>query len=160
MKRLAIIVAALATFPGTGLGQEADSVRVPTRWQAYTNCAPLYIRPLLTGEHVQGLSLESITRPTRSRLRSARLYSDTLSVPYVLVHVHSWSETLFHVSLGLVKELYDPLADDWSWADSWETSWITYSTAFVVQRLMEMADYFIDEYLRVNAEACRSRGGA
>lgn len=61
MKRLAITVAALATFPGTGLSQEGDSLRIPTRWQVYTNCAPPHVHPLLTGgEHINGLSLESI----------------------------------------------------------------------------------------------------
>ena len=64
----------------------------------------------------------------------------------------------FHVRGELFKKLYDPLSDEAGEASVW---WMSITgthgrdPGYVRQSVSRIMDKFIDEYLRVNATACR-----
>ncbi len=146
---------AQAVFPLVGLAQRTPEEEVD-RFQLFTNCAPLDLLVVVEGDALDGLTQESTTRAVRSRMRTARLY-DEEAAPYLSVHIHVVGAA-FSRSVRLRKRVFDPHSGVRQWATTWETS----STgthgrtggSFVLSKLSEDMDLFLDEYLRVNEAAC------
>lgn len=113
-----------------------------------------------------GLRKEDIETAVRSRLRAARLYLDINAAPTlaVFVHVHG---SAYSVDVEFWKFVEDETT--WSkmpkglnrlhgFAPTWEKGALgthggDYS--YVLSAVGRYADKFIDEYLRVNEDACK-----
>lgn len=120
-----------------------------------------------------GLTEEAIKVAVRSRLRSARIYYDVsarslfrrsyLGRPqnfkrplflYISVHVVG---AAFSVGVSLKKDFRDASSGETGSATTWETgSTGTHGRSgnYILSSVSRHMDKFIDEYLRVNAEAC------
>ena len=107
------------------------------------------------------LSVETVKTSVRSRLRAARLYTeedyrdDGLARPLLYVNVTS-IDRAFRIDFQFNKWTFDPLSDFSSFA---AITWKSGSTGvggstYIFSTLSQYTDQFIDEYLRVNAEAC------
>lgn len=115
---------------------------------------------LQDNDNDSGLTDEEITVAVRSRLRSARLYGDEGLGPYLHVYVQVF-RNVFSVRLSFRKFLEDTGNSDvvplFGFADTWSTGSIgTYGgdRHFILSQVSGSMDRFIDEYLRVNADAC------
>ena len=105
-----------------------------------------------------GLTKERIETLVRSRLRAARLYETGISTPFLYVNVLVVAEA-YSAAFGLVKEVTDHNSKqmDSGLARTWYLGGIGthgQDAGFILQHVSEYTDHFIDEYLRVNAEAC------
>ena len=137
----------------------AEDVSEYDRFRLWNNCQPLTF-VVQTDQDPKGGVFESITTAVRSRLRAARLYrADAQYSPAYLNAILTIGEgNLFRVGIELHKFLKDEanaISGDWdaiSWASS---SFGVYdSPGYVVAAMSEIMDKFIDEYLRVNTDAC------
>lgn len=106
-----------------------------------------------------GLTKEAITVAARSKLRAARLYRTDPGTPFLFVRVHV-VRTAFHISVDYIKWVEDSVSGVSRPARTWErlstgthrrdASYASYILSAVSQKM----DEFIDEYLRVNRNAC------
>lgn len=135
----------------------ADDFR--ERWDRFrllNECQPVDLSVGVEGDAEEfGLSEEMVATAARSRLRAASLY-DQNSYPYVLVYVHIAARA-FSVSLEFNKLLYDEISEQAFSATTWSTgSTGTHGSdaQYVLSSVYRHTDKFIDEYLRVNEEAC------
>ena len=102
-----------------------------------------------------GLTKSAIETAVRSRLRAARLYDDSLrpsSYLYVNINVVG---PAFSIRVGYNQEMVS--AGGWGVAPTWETG-VTGTHgkdgSYILSDVSMKMDRFIDEYLRVNADAC------
>lgn len=135
------------------------------RFRLWNKCTPLRIA---TSEYSKeankmGLTEKAILSAVRSRLRAARIYTDKEVHPpsFLAVKVTIGEGGIFNVAVELNKYLQDDfneISDYWR-AVTWQTSSFgTHggSASYVLSVLSQKMDTFIDEYLRVNAPACKS----
>ena len=116
-----------------------------------------------------GLRKADIETAVRSRLRAARLYLDINAAPVLVVFVHVHGSA-YSIDLEFWKVVEDK--SSWSrmlkgidrlygFASTWETGNIgTHggNSGHVLSAIGRYTDKFIDEYLRVNAPACKGEG--
>ena len=117
------------------------------------------------------LKREEVKAAARTRLQDAQLYNPT--------HPHSVSSYLqltldlkkdtFTIKPSYMKWVVDPASSGSSFVITWELDWLDDNGLFMVPRshsgdpgyilywVSEHTDKFIDEYLRVNADACAHR---
>ena len=103
-----------------------------------------------------GLTKEEITVAVRSRLRAAQLYKESHTLfrfLYVKVNV---AKLAFTIDFSLVKWAKDMFENE-----GYTTTWTVDSfgthgknPSFILSLVSRHTDSFIDEYLRVNADAC------
>ena len=94
----------------------------------------------------------------RSRLRAARIYEtdENKSTPYFgMVLIHS-KNTAFVLEMAFTKWLYDPISDYTFAAATWTEldGGATTNWEGIRSTISRFTDKFIDDYLRVNADAC------
>ena len=157
---LPTVALALALAPTSSASDELD------RFQLWNDCAPvsLLVEGLQdTGKSID-LSKRRIETAVRSRLRAARIYSDewhtnpikSLGKPYVYVNVNI-AGPAFGLQISLWKSVTDQLSGQKGAAMTW-TSGATgthrRNAGYILSAIGEHTDIFIDEYLRVNADAC------
>ena len=172
----AALGAALLSTPA-GAGDVTD----PDRFQLWSECQPvsLTVEDLSEDAAEIGLTKEAIEVAVRSRLRGARIYGDGdkgIGNLYVRVSVNGKAASLevrFQKvvidALRLIRRFPSKainLRDEFSelenahitnLAATWETGAIgTHGndSGFILNAVGQHTDQFIDEYLRVNAEAC------
>ena len=110
------------------------------------------------GENVAkiGLTEKAVEAATRSRLRTARLYDDDRTTPWLGVFAEV-AGTGFTIEIDYFKRVHD-LYGNPGYATSWSFGGAgTHgnSSVFVLGGISQYVDQFIDEYLRVNADACK-----
>lgn len=135
----------------------AEEVTDSDRFQLWNNCQPmdLLVEDVDDDGAQIGLTRESIEVAVRSRLRSARLYDpDATEYLYVSATVIPHA---FTVDAEYSKWLYDARIDDQGYAATW--SWGSVgkhdnNKGYILSDVSEMTDQFIDDYLRVNSDAC------
>jgi len=141
--------------------QDEDFQTRYDRFRLYTACSPVELLVTVEGEtdDVRGLTEQSIEIAVRSRLRSARIYTDDGLGMYIHAHIIV-AGLAFSASVDLRKELSDPFSGEWMFATTWGSS----STGthgrdaqYLRGVLSEHVDRFIDDYLRVNEAACANR---
>ena len=151
----------LAAFMATGLlGRatplSADEINWVDRFQLGNVCEPvdLIVEAIDRNEKAVGLTYESIITTVRARLRAARLYHSD-SRPYLYVNVHALPPA-FAVRVAFYKPLSDPISGWNTVAITWEKAVIGKGADadYILSRVAQLTDKFIDEYLRVNAPAC------
>lgn len=160
MKRL-VIAAALVALPALAAVFSAAESNAADDFQLWNACRPtdLLVEGLDNDAAEIGLTKERIETLARSRLRAARIYGNILPGPsetylYVRVSVVSRAVT---TSVEFKKSLFDPISEESNYASTWQSGSVgTHGedAGFILQDLSEHVDKFIDEYLRVNAEAC------
>ena len=107
-----------------------------------------------------GLTEDAIEVAVRSRLRAARLYSEDY-------HETAWSHLYVNVNVvdsafGIGVEYRKDVKDLATTLELPATTWDRGSAGthgqnpnFILSNVVQYADAFIDEYLRVNADACK-----
>ena len=105
-----------------------------------------------------GLTKEAIETAVRSRLRAARLYdADARSYLYVRVSVVvSVVGGGFNVEVDYNKPVVDPASGQSNYASTWDEGGVGISRDgnYILTVTSRFMDRFLDEYLRVNADAC------
>lgn len=133
------------------------------RFRLWNDCTPLRVAMLEHSEEARkiGLTDKALVTAVRSRLRAARLYSEKEVYPPLMlgVDVTVGEGGLFNISVELHKYFRDDLNDiDGRWLSvTWRSgSFGTHggNASYVISVLSEHMDTFIDEYLRVNEDAC------
>ena len=141
------------------------------RFVYWTGCSPLRLVVVMDSEDAvrMGLTEEVVATAVRSRLRAARLYTDTdnREVPSLVIHVSVVNSQrrpggAFVVDVALSKHLYDPLSGLSFPAQTNDLTGLLYSkfglhsgnAAFILSGIAQAMDGFLDAYLRVNEPAC------
>ena len=166
----ALLVLLLVAAPA--LGQQPTPV---DRFRLFTGCSPLRISvEVQDDENDLGLSEERVETAVRSRLRGARLYysgptaldvligrtdvepAAVLRIPILSVWVHV-ARRAFSIGLEMRQEVITTYTD----LSGIASTWVTQTTGthgqdhnFVLGSVAQLMDGFIDDYLRVNDEAC------
>ena len=104
-----------------------------------------------------GLKKKAITIIVRDKLRAARLYWKIAdSWLYVQVQVY---ESAYSIIISYLKTLKDPASGIVGYARTWQLDGMgahEENSAIILSSVSREVDEFIDEYLRVNAPACKS----
>lgn len=155
--RVLLLLAVWAILPLATAQAQTEEVTEFDLFQLWTSCVPLnlIVENLDEDAHEIGLFKESIEVTARSRLRSARLYdSDSLLFIFIGVNIVG---NAFAVDFDLNKVFFDYFSETYGPAATWRrgvTGTHGYDSSYIVSAVSELADTFIDEYLRVNDEAC------
>ena len=102
---------------------------------------------------------EAIEIAVRSRLRGARLYSEPSAeadAAHLIVSVNVTPER-FSIDFSYKKRVTDHATERRSHAETWfeiRRGRHGEDSNFILSAIEQLTDSFIDEYLRVNAEAC------
>ena len=156
----------LAAFLLSASSASAEEVSDRDAFSLWAACAPVALEVGDVSERGREIGLRRVDIETavRSRLRAARLYLDVTAGPVLVVLVRVF-KGVFAVDVQLFKAVEDRSA--WSsmpdgvdqlfgFASTWENGNIGISdnAHFVLSVVEHYTDKFIDEYLRVNADAC------
>ena len=142
----------------TAASASAGAVSESDRFYLWNECRPtsLFVERLPDDATATGLTEEAIEIAVRSRLRAARLYSDSaLSYLYINVNVVGRA-------FGIGVEYNKYVRDLATKLERRATTWDVGSTGthggdsnFILSGVTQHTDEFIDEYLRVNTDACK-----
>lgn len=137
---------------------DADEVSGIDRFDLWNECEPLdlVVEQLHEAAGEIGLHVELIETLIRSRLRSARIYDTDAINGYVYVRA-SVTRQVFALELELNKYVSDFASGETGYTATWTTGSFGshgQDADYILQNLSRHTDKFIDEYLRVNAEAC------
>ena len=140
--------------------QEADSAIVADsyfdRFQLFTGCSPIDLEVTVQISDSDGLALTetNVARTVRSRLRAARIYSDTAS-DYLHVHINVLGRA-FSERVSFNRSLWAS-ETGWGVATTWQRGSVGShgnDSRSMLGGIAEYMDEFIDDYLRVNDGAC------
>ena len=164
-----VLVALLVLLAAAPLQAVTDAEEF-MRFTYWTGCSPLRLGVAPSEDAVTvGLTEGVITTAVRSRLRSARLYTDTndREVPMLIVHVSVVNSRrrpggAFSIEMALHKHLYDPLTglsipaqtNDIVGGLYGKTGMYSGNAYFILSMIAQAMDGFLDAYLRVNEPAC------
>ena len=163
MPALLIALAVVAGIqPGLALAQEVGLVDgLSKRFRLHNACRPmeLVVEDLDKDSKAIGLTKDRLQVTAESRLRAARLYTDSMSestLAYLYVRVSVLGPAV-SVDVQYKKYLFDPGNASNGFATTWQSS----STGthgkdagYIVQIVSEIVDKFLVEYLRVNEKDC------
>ena len=149
--------ALLLTAASTSAGEVSDY----DRFQLWNECRPmqLHVHILPDGATAIGLTEDDTEVPVRSRLRAAGLYSEVHSETAgasLFVNVRVFGPA-FSTALEYWKVVHDLAAGLENRATTWYFGTVgthERNSSGIVAAVAEDADKFIDEYLRVNKDAC------
>ena len=158
---------------GESLSPAAIKLTVPVSdhdrfelWSPWCSTVDLTVEGLDNDGAKIGLTEEAIETAVRSRLRSARIYGDAPLAPWLYVNV-AVLHNAFNVTVQLNRSMeinlpfwrlpegVEPLV---GYAVTWQAGTIgthTDDPSYILSSVERIADRFIDEYLRVNADACK-----
>jgi len=152
MKRLLpLLLLLLLAIPARG----QEWVTAWDRFRLYTGCADVYLGVEDIPTNDARLTKSQVQITGRSRLRGARIYKDAALTPYLYVNVNVVGNA-FNISVEFNKWLTDEWGEGGTGVTWHKAMAGTYSgsSGFILQGVGQLVDIFIDEYLRVNAEAC------
>ena len=131
------------------------------RFQLFTMGSRLAVSCSVAGDEAErmGLTPNRVCAVAADRLRAAQLYRSLMGLPKLHVDIRTHDKgPAFLVALRLKKWVRD---DDVTGLEMGHSTWedLYYGThgqdaGFIMQRLAEMLDGFILEYLRVNEDYC------
>ena len=140
------------------------------RFWYWTGCSPLRLRVLINPTEAVRMDLtqEAVATAVRSRLRAARLYTDTNNreVPLLMIYVDLVNSKrmtggAFIIQAALLKHLYDPLSGlsflaqtNPNLTQDSAMGLHAGKAAFIRSQIASVMDHFLDAYLRVNEPAC------
>ena len=164
MRAAFIMIAAALALTATSASAEEVSDR--DRFKLWNGCraVDLLVEGLTDDSGKIGLHHEDIETAVRSRLRGARIFNDDAG-PYLYVNVHVVGRA--HAIDFTFNRYVEAAIPFWlkpegmgqltGFASTWSTgSTGTHGSAagFILSFVAKHSDEFIDEYLRVNADAC------
>ena len=162
MRRHTGIWIAAAILLTAAASASADVVSDYDRFQLWNECRPmrLVVEPLPDDATAIDLTDDAIKIAVRSRLRAARLYSEDGSEgawAYLYINVLVVGPA---VSIGIEyhKFVWDIATKLEFQATTWRrgvTGTHGGNSNYILSSVAQGADEFIDEYLRVNADACK-----
>ena len=130
------------------------------RFELWTACAEIYFVVEALDEYATafGLSEQGIEALAGSRLRAARMLGDASSEDWLYLRVTGFANS-YAVEASFQKRLHD----ERSGLDMTATTWARAGLGVtgrkegnhVMSMVSQFVDMFIDDYLRVNATACR-----
>ncbi len=143
---------------------QAQAVSDLDRFKLFNACRPmmLVVEGLPSDAQAVGLTKERIQLAVESRLRAARLYTESMekasrAMLYININVVSYT---FSITVGFNKWVTDLVNN----SNGPATTWNTGSTGthggdadFIIQYLSGHLDEFLAGYLRVNESACNTR---
>ena len=158
MNRFTILVIFASLCFGSPASAD-ERERTGDRFRLWNNCAPLdlVVENLSDDAAKVGLTREAVELAVRSRLRAARLYSEQRSTSYLYVRISVLGFS-HSVVIAYNKRVRDYASGESRTAITWSRGFIgTHgsSSSFILSGVSEHMDRFIDEYLRVNASACK-----
>ncbi len=132
------------------------------RFALWNDCRPIRLVVQDLGDDAAdiGLKWEAISVAVRSRLRAARLYTAEMGWPpqsqlYINVNIVG---AAFDITVEYNKWLTDSISGEQGFAATWSkgsTGTHGRNSGFVLSAVSRHTDSFIDEYLRVNEDACK-----
>ena len=172
MPALLIALAVVAGIqPGFALAQEDgldDLFTEPCseaddadRFQLCNSCRPmeLVVEGLNNDAKKIGLTEERLKVAAESRLRAARLYTDSWSAAsgaFLYINVNAFRNS-FSLLVQYNKRLIDPVSGETSASGTWSSGTVGGhggDPGYIGQSLSERLDKFLVEYLRVNEKDC------
>ena len=160
MKHLVVLPFAAMLF--LAVPSRTEAVTGSDRFALWNDCRPvrLLVQNLINDAADIGLKKEAISVAVRSRLRAARLYTAEMGWPpsswlYINVNIVG---AAFNITVEYNKWLTDSISGEPGWAATWSKgSAGTHgrNSGFVLSGISRFTDSFIDEYLRVNEDACK-----
>ena len=170
LRLVGVVLVALLVLLAIAAPSQAITNEELMRFTYWTGCSPLRLVVASSEDAVTvGLTEGVITTAVRSRLRSARLYTDTndREVPTLMVYVSVVNSRrrpggVFSITMALHKHLYDPLTGLSFPARTNSITGEIYSRIgmysgnadFILSGVAQAMDGFLDAYLRVNEPAC------
>ena len=157
---LAFGLATLSAAADTGLLAEMQ------RFGLWYACKPLnlVVEDMSDDGREIGLSRSRIETAVRSRLRAARIYTDQLTWPYGHVHVNvEVAGPTLYASMAMKKWVKDHTSGLSGAAQTWTIAGLGPHgdrPEYILSAVARHTDKFIEEYLRVNADACEKRPSA
>lgn len=153
--QIALAILALAAAPG---GADEETVTGVDRFRLWNDCKPVHIavEALTDDARDIGLTVRDIEVSVRSRLRAARLYTEDVEDSFLVFVIHVRYKA-FDLSADYYKEVLDLASGKSNFAVMWRKSVLGFHggrASYILSALSQHIDEFIDEYLRVNAEAC------
>lgn len=157
MKIQATLLAVVLLSAGTVVAQE-ETVTDLDKFKLWNECGSLRLSvESLHGEaDAIGLAREDVLVAVRSRLRSARIYTTDTGTPWLYINVNVTSRA-FSVSVQYRKFVLDYVSGLTRSATTWDiggTGTHGDDAGYILSLVSRYTDSFIDEYLRVNEEAC------
>ena len=160
--RFSVALAAASLAVAVAVSVSAEEVSELDRFQLWNECRPmrLVVEGLPDGATAIDLTKDAIKIAVRSRLRAARIYSEDYGEA-------AWA--YLYINVNVVGHAFDIMTDYGKFvrdnATNLEFSASTWSTGttgthggdsnYILSNVAQHADKFIDEYLRVNADACK-----
>ena len=141
----------------TAASASAAEVSDRDRFRLWNDCYSMSVGVLPEGTSDIGLTKEAITIAARSKLRAARLYHPDPGTPFLFVRVHV-VRAAFHISVEYIKWVEDSASGVSGPALTWaspSTGVHGHDASFILSAVSQKVDKFIDEYLRVNEDACK-----
>lgn len=143
---------------------QAQVVSDLDRFRLFNACRPmeLVVERLSSDAQAVGLTRERIQLAAESRLRAARLYTESWEKAnraylYINIHVRSTAQSI-------TVEYRKRVTDLATKSNGLAITWVTGSTGthggdagFIIQGLSSLLDEFLAGYLRVNEPACDRR---
>ena len=178
MKRITIILILIPSlFLATSL--KTEEVTRLNRFQLWNDCKPVGLFIIMSSPQEidkvlpeparSNIRLERVEvyAAVLSRLQAAGLYSaePLTSVFSVLIIIVSVIGESFEIETKYKKRLIDPASGESGMVDTWKLLDIPFlvprkhgrDSGYILYWISEHTDKFIDEYLRVNADACIHR---
>ena len=137
----------------------AGEVSDRDRFRLWNECRPmgLVVEGLPDDATDISLTEDAIEVAVRSRLRAARLYRTHVGVPFLQVDV-GVARLSYRIQVDYVKWVRDHASGEDRGGTTWSSG--SYGThgrdsGFILSSLSQVINRFIDEYLGVNADACK-----
>ena len=151
-----LIVASLSLLAATS--SSAEELSPLDRFELWNDCQAMaiWVEGLNQDATDIGLTESAIETAVRSRLRAARIY-DAGQGPFLYVNVNVFDQA-FTIEVDYWKLVLDIASSERDYTITWSDSWLgTHGEdeGYILSTLSQSMDRFIDEYLRVNANACR-----
>ena len=159
-KLFAAVAVALAVGSGSVAEEDTSNMSIIERYDRFNlwnECGPvsLLVEGMKDDATKIGLTRERTETVVRSKLRAARIFDESAD-PYVYVNINV-NGPAFNISLELKKRVAEAASEISSYAATWNTGGVAthgQDASYILLLMSEFTDIFIDEYLRVNAEAC------
>ena len=143
---------------------QAQTISDLDRFKLFNACRPmeLLVEGLYPDAQASGLTEERIQLAAESRLRAARLYTESVekaNFTYLYININVVGRA-FKISVAYRRWVTDPVNNSNGRATTWDTgSAGTYGgdAGFIIQGLSSHLDEFLANYLRVNDSACNTR---
>ena len=143
---------------------QAQAVSDQDRFQLFNACRPmlLVVERLSSDAQAVGLTEERIQLAVESRLRAARLYTESMEKAnraYLYININVVNHA-HNISVQYRKWVTDLVNNSNGYATTWDTGGAgTHGgdAGFIIQHLSSSLDEFLAGYLRVNESACDGR---